>query len=177
MRDIEKGLTQERLHAVLDYNPQTGIFIWRHHPEWPPNVNGRFAGRIAGSAPAQYEDRYVFICVDGHHYRAHRLALFYVTGVWPPLSSDHRNVDKRDNRFVNLRTACQSQNGANHRVNKNNKLGIKGVCWSERDQTYRATLTVKRKQRSCGYYDCPAAASFAYQIAADKHFGEFARFS
>ena len=43
-------LTRERLFEVLDYNPDTGIFVWKERPtallsnrRW----NGKFAGKVA----------------------------------------------------------------------------------------------------------------------------------
>ena len=75
----------------------------------------------------------------------------------------------------NLRIACQSENNANSRIRKDNNSGLKGVCWLKRDKKWRATIGIDGKSRSFGNSDCPAAASFAYQIEADKAFGEFAR--
>jgi hypothetical protein len=41
----------------------------------------------------------------------------------------------------------------------------------------RERIMYKGSRRFLGYFSCPAAAHFAYVIAADKYFGEFARSS
>ncbi len=46
-------------------------------------------------------------------YKAHRLAWFYVHGVWPKEQIDHINGDKADNCIANLRLADFSKNQAN----------------------------------------------------------------
>lgn len=170
MKDFDTGLTAEYLRSALAYDPETGIFIWKWRKDMPDRVNSCFAGHIAGCT-----HKYVHVRINGHLYRGHRLAVFYTTGAWPPKSTDHKNRTPSDNRLDNLRPATQSQNGANRSFNKNNKLRLKGVCWSNRDQAFRSTINVDRKQQSLGYFDCPAAAHLMYVIAADKIFGEFSR--
>lgn len=50
-----------------------------------------------------------------------------MTGQWPKHQIDHRNGNRADNRWENLREATNGQNRQNARVNKNSWTGVKGV--------------------------------------------------
>lgn len=89
-------------------------------------------------------------------------------------SVDHINRDKLDNRKSNLRYCTLSQNQANRVAPKTNTSGYKGVCYEKRNGKWRAHIRVNGKQRFLGYFDNPEAASMAYTVAAQYHFGEFA---
>ena len=88
---------------------------------------------------------------------------------------DHRNTNTLDNRIENLRSATKSQNQANRGPPKNNKTGFKGVSWDKRSSKYRAVIGVNGKLLHCGYFDHPEEAAMAYDLAATKYFGKFAR--
>jgi len=55
-----------------------------------------------------------------------------MTRKWPAYAVDHRNLDKGDNRWDNLREATRSQNMANTSLPSTNTSGFKGVIWSKR---------------------------------------------
>lgn len=164
-------VTAERLREVLDYEADTGLFIWKVALSRIVAV-GSVAGTIVG-------DGYRHIGIDGVYYGAHRLAWLHVHGDWPNGEVDHVNLDRSDNRISNLRLATNQTQSANRRVLKNNRLGIKGVgisTWRVRKpQRYRARIRVRDKLIHLGYFSTPEAASEAYAAAAKKHFGEFAR--
>lgn len=89
---------------------------------------------------------------------------------------DHRNWNGLDNRKENLRLCTNQQNQFNvKQSHKNNKLGIKGICWSKRDKRFRATITVNNKTIHLGYFNVLGDADSAYRKAEEKYFGEFAR--
>lgn len=99
--------TQERLKELLEYDPETGIFIWSK------NASSNVSGKQAGGRHSEKE-AYVRIKVDGHHYLAHRLAWVWMTGNDPGgLSIDHKDGDPSNNSFENLRLADEYQQGAN----------------------------------------------------------------
>ena len=77
-------VSAERLRELLRYDLDTGMFYWRRSRRGPHN-GGSVAGR-----PTQ---RYWQIMVDGKRYQAHRLAILYVTGKWPPNVVDHIDGD------------------------------------------------------------------------------------
>ena len=155
-------ITVERLRECLDYDPATGLF------KRLINTSSRWkAGLITGSKHRDCES----IRFDGKSYRAHRLAWFYMTGDWPPHEVDHINMNPHDNRWSNLRLATRSQNGANKRAYSTNTSGLKGVAWHKRGNKWRATVGRKH----IGLFDCPAAAHFAYIVAADGVYGKFSR--
>lgn len=162
-------LTQSRLKELLHYDPETGVWTWLVSP-----ANNTPAGDIAGGLD---ERGYRRIRVDGRKYRASRLSVLYMTGKWPSRHVDHKDTDTKNGRWGNLREATNSQNIANSRVRSDNKSGLKGVHWSKQCEAWRADLGVSGRREYLGLFDCPAAASFAYQIAADIHHGEFARVS
>ena len=58
-------------------------------------------------------------------------------------------------------------------IRPNNMCGLKGV--SRNKQKWRARIKVAGECIDLGQVSCPAAAHFAYVVAADKFFGEYAR--
>jgi len=85
---------------------------------------------------------------------------------------DHINGNKLDNRKSNLRIVTQQQNLMNKGVYKNNKTGFKGVC--KDFGKYKATKKDNKKIH-IGVYKTPEEAAKAYDKAAIKLFGEFAK--
>ena len=154
-------LTAIRLRSQLVYDPETGIFRRRI------DVSNVKAGSVAGTLVRGYR----IIAIDGKRYPAHRLAWLYVTGDWPIGEVDHRDLDRDNNRWINLRDASRSQNQGNRKIRRGNLSGWKGVTWHRRDKRWRAQLG----KRYLGGFTCPAAAHFKYLVEAAKHFGDFAR--
>lgn len=117
--------------------------------------------------------RYMIIC--GHRCLASRLAFFYMTGNWPANQIDHIDKNPQNDSWQNLREATNQQNNANTGRQKNNTTGYKGVTWDKRNKKWRAQIMVNGRGIALGRFMCPAAAHMAYQIAANKYFGEFSR--
>lgn len=91
---------------------------------------------------------------------------------------DHKNGNTLDNRKCNLRKCTKSQNGQNSKIKKNNKCGFKGVAFDKQTGKFRAQMRLTSGKRlHLGRFDKVEDASIAYQLAATKHFGEFARFN
>ncbi len=89
--------------------------------------------------------------------------------------TDHRNEKKLDNRRSNLRAATTSQNRGNEGLRKNNTSGYKGVSWSEWAGKWMARIRVNYKHIHLGYFKWKTDAARAYNKAARKHFGRFAK--
>jgi hypothetical protein len=168
------GLTSERLREVLDYEPETGLFRWKHAKRgWQHTVI--VAGSVAGH-PYGLRGLYWGIYVDGRHYMAHRLAWLYVYDEWPSEDIDHRDRNGQNNRIDNLREATRTQNNGNCTARKTNKSGFKGVSRYARSQRrpWVAFIQIDRKNQYLGCYATPEEAHAAYMNAANEHFGEFA---
>lgn len=140
-------IQHDRLKQLLTYDPETGLFTWR------VNGKGRFqrAGAIAGSLK---ETGYIKICADCKTYRAHRLAWFYIHGVWPPHEIDHVNRDKTDNRISNLRLATHAENCQNMPLRRNNKHGVAGITFhtGKRKKRWQAKIIANGATKYLGYY-------------------------
>lgn len=150
-------LTAEELRRLLDYNPLTGVFMWRE----------RKGGRPVGVAGGLREGRWV-IRIGARKYQASRLAWLYMTDKWPTPMVDHQDCDKLNNRFDNLREANWTQNNSNKPTY--GSVGLKGV--TRKGRKFLACIARKK----LGVFDCPAAAHFAYVVEAVKTYGEFAKF-
>jgi hypothetical protein len=160
-------LTAESLRHLVSYDASTGEFRWRIKP--CPQLN---AGDLAG---CRNNEGYWQIRVLGKIYLGHRLAWLYMTGEWPRGLIDHRNLNRSDNRFDNLRVATKSKNAANSRAHKDGTSGYKGVHWSKQHKRWKAEICIEGKRRYIGLFDDPKEAAKAYTAQARIHFGEFAR--
>lgn len=159
-------LTYERLRELFHYDPATGLFtrLVRQGHTHP--------GEIAGGLS---EKGYVRIYIDGRKYRAHRLAWLYVTGEWPENEIDHKNTDRSDNRWDNLRPATGAENSRNRRTPSNNTSGFKGVFWQKREKRWHAVIDLNGKRVVLGRFLTVEEAHAAYARAAQEHYGEFSR--
>ena len=117
----ENILTQERLKEVLNYDPETGVFVWVVKPSKSIKI-----GNVAGS---DHTTGYRHIAINRKIIKSHRLAWLYMTGAFPPDQIDHINRIRNDNRFVNLRAVTRSENQHNSGKRKNNTAGYKGVSY------------------------------------------------
>lgn len=93
----------------------------------------------------------------------------------PPHHVDHINGDVLDNRKSNLRICSNKENSRNTAQHKDNMSGYKGVSWDKVRQKWIAQIGVDYKSYNLGGYEHIKDAAHAYNAAAVKYFGDFAR--
>ena len=161
------NLTAEYLRSILSYNKKNGVFTWKI------TLSKR---RSAGSVAGFKNEGRIKIGIDNNDYMAHRLAWLYIKGEWPEFEIDHKDGNKANNKWGNLRHATSSQNQRHKGIQANNKTGYKGVCFDNKRQKFLATInkTVngKKKHFHIGHYNTSQEASEAYIIAAKKIHGK-----
>lgn len=159
-------ITQARLKELLRYNRRTGVFTWR------VSVSRRFKpGDTAGNLSPY---GYFRIRLDDKLHQAHKLAWLYVTGSWPERFLDHKDLDKSNNKWRNLREATSAQNNRNCGVSRSNSSGTKGVSFHKGSGKWRAYCGVEgNKAKHLGLFDTLREAKAARQAFAKQHHGEF----
>lgn len=95
-------LTHAKLLSLLDYDPALGHFTWL--------VDRGQAVKAGDRAGHLRPDGYRVVYVDGRHVLEHRLAMFWMGGMWPEDYVDHTNGDRSDNRAENLRLCTHKEN-------------------------------------------------------------------
>lgn len=108
--------------------------------------------------------------------RSRRVALHREILKAPPGAMvDHVNGNGLDCRRANLRLASRDQNNKNVRKRHSNTSGYKGVSWHAQDRLWRARIAVNKRNVSLGTYRTVEEAARAYDAAARRYHGEFAR--
>jgi hypothetical protein len=158
----------EYLRARLDYNQKTGELRWRPRPQLA-QWNSKNAGKIAGTAMT---NGYCQIYVDDRPWYAHRLIWKWMTGDEPPKTIDHKDGDRSNNRWRNLRAATQSEQNYNSRTPSHNTSGYKGVCRFRGKWLMQLQINKSRIVRT---FSTREEASAAYESAARKLHGRFYR--
>lgn len=114
------------------------------------------------------------IWVDGKTYsiKMHRQILGLTTS---KIHCDHINGNGLDNRRCNLRKCTHAENQRNVGINRLNKTGFKGVSWHSRDKRFEAKIRIEGVKKHIGYFVSVSDAARAYDEAAKKYHGEFAK--
>lgn len=145
-------LTQQQLKSEIYYNPLTGIFSKK--------------GKTVGS---ENSFGYITVFVCKRYYLAHRLAFLYMLN-YMPKAVDHKDRNKLNNKWDNLREATSAQNSWNVGVRKNNTTGYKGVGYIKKQNVWMARACHKGVDYYLGVHATPELASKAYEeFAKNKH--------
>jgi len=149
-------LNQAKLKELLDYNPDTGGFIWRVY-------RSRMA-KAGAPAGTKNDLGYVRIIVCGKQYAAHRLAWLYTHGQWPTSEIDHINQNKADNRIANLRQVTRSENCQNK-----SDATLPGITWHKPTAKWQARIKINQKLIHLGVFQNVEDAKAARKQAEQKY--------
>ncbi len=136
--------------------------------------------------PRVIQYRWHAFCVRGtwyaaRHYRNANNKLCYMLLhrfiLNPPseLVVDHVNGDGLDCQRQNMRICINPDNVRNSKISCNNTSGFKGVVYDKRRNNWIAQIQAFKKHHWLGSFDTPEQAAIAYNKAATKFFGCFAR--
>lgn len=142
-------------HAIVDEEDYDYLMQWDWHTR---NCNGLlYATRIDG----------------GKVILMHR---FLMNETQSDRFIDHRDGDTLNNQKHNLRSCSHAENMRNRvLICKNNTSGFKGVFWRKDKLKWQAQIRFNTKSIHIGYFKSIIDAAKAYNEAAIKYHGEFAR--
>ncbi|UVH54668.1 HNH endonuclease [Variovorax paradoxus] len=159
-------LTAARLRELLDYDPETGMFVRKVRTAQRHHAGDRADFLIkSGNQKGYYR-----VSIDSRRFLAHRLAWLYVHGEWPKQDIDHRDSDRGNNRIANLRDVSNEVNRQNIRgPMSSNRCGLLGVFYHAQTRKWRARIQVKRRGIHLGLFVTPEEAHQAYLVAKRKY--------
>jgi hypothetical protein len=148
-------LTQGKF-AIIDRDMAETLARWNWHAKW--SGFGWYAAHRVGPRGNSK--------IVGMHQ--------VVLGTTDAPEVDHVNRNGLDNRRHNLRDATRMQNAWNTERTRS-QSGFRGVSWQAHAKMWRAEITMNRKRVYLGYFRSPEAAAHAFDDAARRLRGEFAR--
>jgi len=157
----ELQLSQGYKCQVSDGDCWVSQYKWRAHVK----------RRVDGTIKKVYAIRTVRVNGKNTTQLMHRLILGMTD---PAIEIDHKDRDGLNNQRQNLRQATTQQNQRNQGLDKSNTSGFKGVSWHSHHKKWDANIRVDNRLLHLGRFVDPIKAARAYDVAAVKHFGEFA---
>lgn len=172
--------TQKRLNNIFQYDENTGVLFWKERPVklfvdqrscdlW----NTRQAGKPAGNVNNY---GYLRITLDKRSYLAHRIIWKMKTGE-EPIHIDHRDTNRLNNIFDNLRVAKPYQNSLNMAGHKDSFSGLKNVSFCARSTVnpWYVLVSYAGQRHYCGSFSTKEEAFAVACVARERLHGEFVR--
>lgn len=154
-------LTKGKVAIVDDCDADLGQHKW--------HFSGRYAMRFVEGSTSMYGKRVRILM--------HRAIVERMIGrsLGKFERVDHVDNDGCLNTRGNLRVCTPQENNRNRVVNANNVSGYKGVSRNSTGGNYNASICVNGKDIYLGTFKSAIDAASAYDQAARRYFGEFAR--
>lgn len=181
--DVE--ITSDIANELLSYNPDTGELFWKERDiKWakPDGWNGaqkainiwnsKFSGKPAFTFKSKSHG-YLEGAILGKGLLAHRVIWLMMTGEWPNVI-DHKNGDRTDNRWGNLRSVTTTVNSQNQTCRSDNATGIRGVTYKKDRKKFYAAIKVNKQHIHLGCFKTVEEAKAA-RLAAEIKYGFYIR--
>ena len=151
--------SQEFLLNRFSYDEDTGILVYKTDIKYTKIKAGDVAGSLSGTG-------YLKVIINKRTYAIHRVIWKMMTGEEPTNSIDHKDRNKTNNRWSNLRLASKREQEANKCFTGVSKAG----CGS----TYQARIYHQGKRIHIGQFKTQSEAQSAYRVKCKELRGEFA---
>lgn len=158
-------LDQKLLKKLVNYNPETGYFVRIAKLNKEHNVFSCEPFVPQSITPYGYYQ----INILGRPYTLHRLIFLYMTGRFPTADVDHKNGNRLDNRWNNLREVTRQENLKNIGLRSTNTTGHIGVHLRTDTNKFHAYINHKGIKYSLGDYSKIQDAIRA-RLKAEKQF-------
>lgn len=161
---VRRTPSQEELKRLVHYDPETGVIT---HLQTRGKAK---AGEVAG---ALSQHGYWGLRICNRFISGHRVAWLYMTGTLPdqPVSVDHVNGNRADNRWANLRLATYEQQSWNAPAHHCSKSGLKGAWPCRSTGRWMSMLQCGKRRLWLGRFDTAEQAHEAWINAATKERG------
>jgi len=146
----EIQLTQGKIALVDDED-------FEYLNQWKWHLSNGYAVRNSGKWPKQ---KHIFM---------HRDIVNTPNG----MDTDHKDMNRLNKQRDNLRVCTRAENRHNQGIPKNSNNKYKGICWT--GTGWKAQIKVNGKKIHLSVHKNKEDAARAYDQAATKHFGEFAK--
>ena len=167
----------DRLNECFEYNKDTGVLRWKTRPLDHFSCVGvcnMWNSKRAGKEIKFTEvSGYIVVRLDGYLYKAHRIIFKLMTGNDPKVNIDHRDSDRTNNKWSNLREASDVQNTHNAKMKKSSTTGFKGVY--VKGKKFGTEIRANGVRHFLGTFNTAQEAYTVYCEAAVRLHGEFAR--
>lgn len=138
----------------INYDPETGAFIWPYlphkHARWIAKYAGKPAGRLRPDGRVTIGFRHNGTSMQVH---APRLAWYIVNGKAPSGEIDHIDGDVANNRIANLRDVSSAENSRNAKMSRKNTSGVSGVYWHKKTGKWHASVKINRAANFLGLFE------------------------
>lgn len=153
-------ITQEKVRELFE--DRNGVLVRK--------VASGKRGRLGSVVGWKNKDGYLFTRVEGKLYRNHRLIWLYHHGYLPENGIDHIDRDTSNNSVDNLREASKTCNMRNSDNSVANTSGVKGVAWGNREEKWRAYMTINHKHLYIGCFS-DFTEAVCHRLAAEQCVG------
>lgn len=161
-KDKYSSITVDRVRELFDYDDNEGYLRWKVARQ---KINkGDIAGYISSS------DGYWYVCIDYVEMLAHRAIWLWKTGQWPKCQIDHKDRNRSNNKWNNLREATNSENMRNvgRTAQSNNRsTNYRGI--DIKRGKYRVRIHVDGKEVVVGRFLSLQEAKAARLAAEEKY--------
>lgn len=154
------------IKEYLSYNPDTGIFMWIKTKKGVKQINTPITC-------LSNKDGYIRIGYNRKYYQAHRLAWWFITGLYPPnnLQIDHKDGNKLNNRATNLRLVTPLENQRNKKAHRNGKTNCVYKIAYKHTTSWRARGKLNKKDIHLGNFKTKKEAVEAVKKFDKEHWG------
>jgi hypothetical protein len=163
-------MNQALLQSLLNYDPETGIFTYKH-----TLIKKTRVYHYAGDLVDTIRNGYFCVSIAKTSYYLHRLAYLYMTGSMPNDCVDHIDGNTQNNKWNNLRETTKKLNPKNRAGDCDSLTKVKGVYFNKKLGRYTSQIMSDGKSHYLGAYDTVDEAKAAYDAKAKELHGEYFR--